>query len=398
MNTINTLNGVILASRDEVTEHAENPTVHLTEEERIVWNAKADAAQLDAKVDAATFTAHETNQTVHVSEEEKEKWNARTTKGVVAATQDGLDEHIENTRVHITEEERTAWNSAVVIPESSITYTGGNTHMGAEEFNGPISINSNLVVNGKNILRTLAERDIEAAFSVGLAGTHPGAVIADEQMKVVYQIRQQLNAFGLNYYYGGDVFRLNWNLKLITNDYPGGLVWRYYQPGFLNNGSWVGVAYTTMHQIDAQICTCWMLGGYDWFAENTVYTMSSEEALAPETILDIPETKMLCMLTVKALHVFVRGRHDIINYTSQNGRPLVTLRSPKRRVVILTWENQAGWIKIYDSGDVVYGSDRYCSGVAYWSNDLDKRTLTSGNAMIFPHPAAQWVDMGIFDD
>lgn len=117
MNTINTLNGVILASRGEVTEHAENPTVHLTEEERIVWNAKADAAQLDAKADAATFTAHENNQTVHVSEEEKEKWNARTTKGVVAATQDGLDEHAGNTTVHVTDAERTSWNEKAEVAD-----------------------------------------------------------------------------------------------------------------------------------------------------------------------------------------------------------------------------------------------------------------------------------------
>ena len=82
MNTTNILNGVPLASRDEVIEHAENTTVHLTEEERTAWNAKADASQLDTKADAATFTAHETNTTVHVSQEEKEKWNARTTKGV----------------------------------------------------------------------------------------------------------------------------------------------------------------------------------------------------------------------------------------------------------------------------------------------------------------------------
>ena len=111
MNTINTLNGVILASRDEVTEHAENTAVHLTEEERTMWNAKANASQLDTKADASALTAHETNTTVHVSQEEKEKWNARTTKGIVAATQDGLDEHTENTTVHITEEERTAWNN-----------------------------------------------------------------------------------------------------------------------------------------------------------------------------------------------------------------------------------------------------------------------------------------------
>lgn len=137
MNTTNILNGVTLASRDEITEHSENTAVHLTEEERTTWNAKADASALSGKVDTGTFTAHETNTTVHITNEEREKWNARTTKGVVAATQDGLDEHTENTTVHITEEERTAWNEAAAIPGASNAFTGDNTHEGVEAFNGP---------------------------------------------------------------------------------------------------------------------------------------------------------------------------------------------------------------------------------------------------------------------
>lgn len=113
MNTTNILNGVTLASRDEVTEHTENATMHLTDEERNTWNAKADASALAGKVDTGTFTAHETNPTVHVSQEEREKWNARTTKGVVTATQDGLDEHTENAAVHIPAAERASWESGV---------------------------------------------------------------------------------------------------------------------------------------------------------------------------------------------------------------------------------------------------------------------------------------------
>lgn len=157
MNTINTLNGVILASRDEVIEHAENTTVHLTEEERTAWNAKADASQLVTKADAATFTAHETNTTVHVTQQERETWNARTTKGVVAATQDGLDEHVENTTVHVTEEERTAWNSAAAIPEASTAYTGNNTHTGSEIFNGPVVLDGTVTSDALETERILAK-------------------------------------------------------------------------------------------------------------------------------------------------------------------------------------------------------------------------------------------------
>ena len=38
MNTINILNGVTLASQEEVTGHTGNTTMHLTEEERTAWN------------------------------------------------------------------------------------------------------------------------------------------------------------------------------------------------------------------------------------------------------------------------------------------------------------------------------------------------------------------------
>lgn len=194
MNTTNILNGVTLASRDEVTEHTENATVHLTEEERNTWNAKADASALAGKVDTGTFTAHETDPTVHVSQEEREKWNARTTKGVVAATQDGLDEHTENTTVHITEEERITWNAEVdsselnskvstdtfnthkndstvhitaqernrwntTAPANLATingnnnFTGGNTHAGTETFKG------SLMISGSTQKTTLESAD-----------------------------------------------------------------------------------------------------------------------------------------------------------------------------------------------------------------------------------------------
>ena len=105
MNSINTINGVLVAAQSDFANHAEDKTLHLREEEREAWNAKADASSLSGKVDTDTFRSHETNTTVHVSPEEKEKWNARNTKGAVVATQDGLDEHVENTTVHITEEE-----------------------------------------------------------------------------------------------------------------------------------------------------------------------------------------------------------------------------------------------------------------------------------------------------
>lgn len=75
MDKITTINGILLGTQNDFNEHVENTTVHLTEEERDVWNAKADASSLSSKVDTAAFTAHETNAVVHITEEEREKWN-----------------------------------------------------------------------------------------------------------------------------------------------------------------------------------------------------------------------------------------------------------------------------------------------------------------------------------
>lgn len=160
MNKITTVNGVLVAAQSDFADHAEDKTIHLTEEERTAWNAKADASALTDKVDTGTFTAHESNPTVHVTQEEREKWNAKNTKGVVTATQDGLDEHTENTTVHITEEERAAWNEAAAIPGASNAFTGDNTHAGTETFNGPVLLKGSVIL--PNVI-THGEVDYELA-------------------------------------------------------------------------------------------------------------------------------------------------------------------------------------------------------------------------------------------
>ena len=56
MNTINILNGVTLASQEEVTGHTGNTTMHLTDEERTAWNSAA--AIPDA---SGTYTGNNTH-------------------------------------------------------------------------------------------------------------------------------------------------------------------------------------------------------------------------------------------------------------------------------------------------------------------------------------------------
>ena len=42
MNKITSINGILVAPQNDLNEHAENGTVHITEEERTAWNAKQD--------------------------------------------------------------------------------------------------------------------------------------------------------------------------------------------------------------------------------------------------------------------------------------------------------------------------------------------------------------------
>ena len=168
MNSINTVNGVLVAAQSDFASHAEDKTLHLRKEEREAWNAKADSSDLSGKVDKAELTAHETNTKVHITDEEREKWNARNTKGAVVATQDGLDEHAENTSVHITQEERTAWNEAAAIPEASNAFTGDNTHAGVETFSGPVNLNGSSLLSSDVDLESGALTTSQAILNIDL--------------------------------------------------------------------------------------------------------------------------------------------------------------------------------------------------------------------------------------
>lgn len=164
MNIINTVNGVLVATQNDFNNHVRDNASHVTEEERAGWNAKVDASQLASKVDASSFSVHETNATVHVTQEEREKWNTKNTKGVLTATQDGLDEHTKNMIVHITEEERTAWNSGAAIPEASNTYTGDNMHKGSEIFSGTLMLNGQAIKSVLDVAQNSVASNESAAM------------------------------------------------------------------------------------------------------------------------------------------------------------------------------------------------------------------------------------------
>lgn len=75
MNKINTINGVLMASQDELNKHVENGTAHVTEEERATWNNKADASALSSKVNTATFNIHASDSIKHLTSAEHTQWD-----------------------------------------------------------------------------------------------------------------------------------------------------------------------------------------------------------------------------------------------------------------------------------------------------------------------------------
>lgn len=76
MNKITSINGILLSSQNDFYQHEKNSSVHVTEDERTAWNAKAEASDVNSKVSTEAFEAHKTNAMAHITEEERNQWNA----------------------------------------------------------------------------------------------------------------------------------------------------------------------------------------------------------------------------------------------------------------------------------------------------------------------------------
>ena len=72
--------GILIATQEDLDEHTGNKAIHVTEDERAAWNAKADAAALSAKADASSFNVHKDDAVVHITAKERETWNGKQDK------------------------------------------------------------------------------------------------------------------------------------------------------------------------------------------------------------------------------------------------------------------------------------------------------------------------------
>ncbi len=93
-----------IATAAELEAHTGDAIIHITNDERSVWNAAHDKAGLVNIL----LSNHERNAVIHITADERSVWNeAHETAGAV---NEALIEHAQNADIHVTAEEKSAWS------------------------------------------------------------------------------------------------------------------------------------------------------------------------------------------------------------------------------------------------------------------------------------------------
>ena len=144
MNKITSINGTFIPSLNELNEHVENGTAHVTEDERTAWNAKATVkAQGILIATQEDLDEHAGNKVVHLTEEERTTWNAKADASALSTKTDTtvFDAHKNDAGAHITGKERETWNGKqdkLTDEADNIALSGGLTATSGT-FNGPFN-------------------------------------------------------------------------------------------------------------------------------------------------------------------------------------------------------------------------------------------------------------------
>jgi hypothetical protein len=113
MNKITSINGTLLASLNELNEHTENESMHVTEDERTAWNTQATVKAKGTLIATQEdLDEHTGNKAIHVAEEERTAWDAKADASALSTKVDMsvFDAHKNDAVVHIKEKERETWN------------------------------------------------------------------------------------------------------------------------------------------------------------------------------------------------------------------------------------------------------------------------------------------------
>ena len=184
-----------LATKDELSTHTNNSSIHITANEKIAWNNKLDASALDAYTttddlnsalalkankeelfsgnyndlqnlpvipDTSNFATkgqlddHINNAIIHVTTDEKDTWNAKLDSA-------DLTVHTNNTEIHVTANDKSNWNSST---SDFITHKSNtDIHVTADEKTKWDSKLDNTALNGYATETFVTEKITEAATS-----------------------------------------------------------------------------------------------------------------------------------------------------------------------------------------------------------------------------------------
>lgn len=205
------------ASDAELSAHTSDDVVHITNAERLTWNAKylkpttgvpltdLDSAVQNRIVSSATkdeLANHTSNATVHITAEERDKWNT----------------HRADLAVHITAEERTKWNSKYDKPSTGIPEADLNASL-VSKINGMTTVTDFNEHNTDTVKHvTQSERDKwNGKYDKPLSGI-PAEHLASEVVNKINAsaTNADLNAHKLDAVsHITDVERSAWNAKYL---------------------------------------------------------------------------------------------------------------------------------------------------------------------------------------
>ena len=124
-----------LATKDELSTHTDNSSIHVTANDKNNWNNKLDASALDAYT-----TTDDLNSALALKADKDElfsgDYNDLANKPTIPdtsnlATKGQLDSHISNTAMHVTTDEKTTWNNKLDADalDSYVKHTELDTHI-----------------------------------------------------------------------------------------------------------------------------------------------------------------------------------------------------------------------------------------------------------------------------
>ena len=186
-----------LATKDELSTHADNSSIHITASEKTAWNNKLDTSALDAYTttddlnsalalkankdelfsgdyndlknlpvipDTSNFVTksqldgHINNTTIHVTTDEKDTWNAKLDSTDLTA-------HTNNAEIHVTANDKNNWNSKADGSDFITHKNDTDIHVTADEKTKWDSKLDNTALNGYATENFVTEKIAEAATS-----------------------------------------------------------------------------------------------------------------------------------------------------------------------------------------------------------------------------------------